>query len=1224
MSATALSAGELAGDWISATTVQLHAHARRDEQLDAHEWWAELARGTERRFRRDLARADDCESVDSAVNAAYDRSLERPRAVDGVKTFTVEHPGEPLHYILQHPAGHLLRYSPAAWFLFQRMDGTRTVRDLAFDYFQEFGAVAPERIVEVVDQARDRGFLEPLGPDAYTIVDREVSPPTRRFAQKWRNFFERRWAIPKFDEWIEGFVHNGGFMLFTLPVALVAIPLIGYGFGVWLRELGSTQFQLLQTGGSLIAGFFTYALIKIGIGIVHELGQASYLKSLGYRVPEGGVLWYYGVPYVYHNSNYIWLEPKPRRIFFSLLGPMIELTIGALAFIAFDVMQWLNIDNLAVMSIIYKVGMFATIGAFFKMNPLLELNGYFVLVDLTNTPRLMARSFYFLYYDIWGKLFKREPFTATEKVYVLYVSLSVLWGVGFYYLIAIIGQQHVIPAWEEITGVGAVGISLYIIVALVLIAPGAMSAATYLMVFWQSFTSQVRLIVQYTSQKLLWLGVIGTALVVPYGILILLLPADDTPLVTDLYYIVRLPAMIGCFAGWLAVRFTLRRWIDHRTRPFIRDLGLAAAVLGTAQIAYLVGVIDNSNQVLLDIAGAGEMVAALVLVPSATMSLASLVHHVSPPGPIRLMLKSRELIAFVLGMTLFFSLGKLAYWAGTTQSDPNYIIRAAIRSTTVLALIWVLIPAWTFVGSLVPGVSIFAWFAVATALTVFFASVLLHAFQDAAHSQALFFAHQHTALGAAAGLALGGGMAMLLIVAIRVRFRLRSRDEIPAVGEIGILRRVFARLVAGLLHNVGEIYGKARREAVRRDLQFRLGVQIDLGEVRDAALSRLDLAQTADRLHAQFSRAMNVFIDEFGREMYERALVNLHDSLYWQEREVAHRHIFRGQYWGVTLQHQRAPAGLDDAHPLFRRIPLFADLRDDELSGVIARCREERYMADQVIVTRHDDADVLRIVLSGRVELRAAPDDEAPASGTDGDPVTEGIVLAELAPGDYFGEAVLLDTDVSEPFDVRAVEPTTVLALRREAIEAVTQQFQSVRRKLRDGLRFLETLEAMPIFAGMNPARVREAATCMTLQRVEPGEIIVRQGETGDSFFVVRSGTVRVVRHLGDVDEERLADLGPGTYFGEVALLEYVPRTATVLGGDQPAEVLRLDREDFDRLLGKYIALEGRTRRVRRARRQPGLASRLSWAIRHDPTADASSSADGFDVSALLGSDRPS
>jgi NADH:quinone reductase (non-electrogenic) len=77
----------------------------------------------------------------------------------------------------------------------------------------------------------------------------------------------------------------------------------------------------------------------------------------------------------------------------------------------------------------------------------------------------------------------------------------------------------------------------------------------------------------------------------------------------------------------------------------------------------------------------------------------------------------------------------------------------------------------------------------------------------------------------------------------------------------------------------------------------------------------------------------------------------------------------------------------------------------------------------------------------------------------------------------------------------------------------------------------------------------------------EAGEIIVNQGEIGDKFYVVVKGSVEIVRK-DRAQAQRLATLGPGEHFGEVALLKDVVRTATVRALE-PTDLLALGRGDF-------------------------------------------------------------
>jgi cAMP-dependent protein kinase regulator len=83
------------------------------------------------------------------------------------------------------------------------------------------------------------------------------------------------------------------------------------------------------------------------------------------------------------------------------------------------------------------------------------------------------------------------------------------------------------------------------------------------------------------------------------------------------------------------------------------------------------------------------------------------------------------------------------------------------------------------------------------------------------------------------------------------------------------------------------------------------------------------------------------------------------------------------------------------------------------------------------------------------------------------------------------------------------------------------------------------------------------------------GTVIVRKGESGNDFYIVREGQLAAI---GD-SRQTLAEMAPGDFFGEIALLRDMPRTATVVGR-VAGSVWRLGRQDFHELLGQYLALE--------------------------------------------------
>ncbi len=123
----------------------------------------------------------------------------------------------------------------------------------------------------------------------------------------------------------------------------------------------------------------------------------------------------------------------------------------------------------------------------------------------------------------------------------------------------------------------------------------------------------------------------------------------------------------------------------------------------------------------------------------------------------------------------------------------------------------------------------------------------------------------------------------------------------------------------------------------------------------------------------------------------------------------------------------------------------------------------------------------------------------------------------------------------------------------------------------------IEAMRRSPLFARADDETLAQCAAGLRIRRFRKGETIFHQGDPGDSLYIMELGAVKVVLPSPEGEEAAIiATLGPGDFFGELALLDGAPHSATVVA-IEPTEVLVLRRDVFEGLIdtdrGLRIAL---------------------------------------------------
>jgi len=134
-----------------------------------------------------------------------------------------------------------------------------------------------------------------------------------------------------------------------------------------------------------------------------------------------------------------------------------------------------------------------------------------------------------------------------------------------------------------------------------------------------------------------------------------------------------------------------------------------------------------------------------------------------------------------------------------------------------------------------------------------------------------------------------------------------------------------------------------------------------------------------------------------------------------------------------------------------------------------------------------------------------------------------------------------------------------------------------------DTAAYVASLRKVPLFAGLTAEELGLIARSVKERVYEPGTVIVRQGDPGMGFYLIADGRVEVTH-----DGHRIRELGPGEFFGEMALMEERARTATVTARER-TRCLQLVRWDFRALLKEHPDLAVRLLEVvvRRLREHP-------------------------------------
>jgi putative YpdA family bacillithiol system oxidoreductase len=236
-------------------------------------------------------------------------------------------------------------------------------------------------------------------------------------------------------------------------------------------------------------------------------------------------------------------------------------------------------------------------------------------------------------------------------------------------------------------------------------------------------------------------------------------------------------------------------------------------------------------------------------------------------------------------------------------------------------------------------------------------------------------------------------------------------------------------------------------------------------------------------------------------------------------------------------------------------VPLLADVSDPSLRELILASTVHRDVRARTVIYRENDySDSLFILLRGKVQLKCSAQ-------------AEGDRPAILEKGEFFGEMSLV-SGLRRAQTVKSLDDCVLLEVPRRAALRLLNSEPSVKRGIDEA--FILNALQMYLLPDADRTFLRSTASRAKTHTYKQGEVVVKEGDIADAFYLVRSGSMKVTKQSGG-KEIVVSHLPVGRYFGEIALLDpgNQTRRATVTA-TKNSEVIRIKKKDFLTILARY------------------------------------------------------
>jgi len=378
-------------------------------------------------------------------------------------------------------------------------------------------------------------------------------------------------------------------------------------------------------------------------------------------------------------------------------------------------------------------------------------------------------------------------------------------------------------------------------------------------------------------------------------------------------------------------------------------------------------------------------------------------------------------------------------------------------------------------------------------------------------------------------------------------------EEGPALSERESMEHIFKYFVESFFSLYGSFYGRVNQLGLEKKWNAVAEKEQDPIRINSGKCLHIsgptELLKQSQRCQKYLKLTYEMLVNYCGTLFVNKHFKHLCQELFWTEKDIADNHFLIHLPFGKRLVTQEEEKEAD-LKSLLKDIPIFHNLTDEEIAELVSRFKRKNYrkgkrilregaMGDQFFVLAFGECDVLKQVGFRRTRV------------------------VQLRQGDYFGERALLENK-KRGATIVARTPVVAYLLKKEDFLGILKTYFDVLPKMKQFLDRLEFLKTIPLFSTFSQIQLLYMASKMSAVTFKEGEVILKLGESGETFFVIEDGEVEVYREDGG-EPKTISQLGKGECFGEMALLKTGKRTANVRAVS-PLVCYQLNKKDFDLL----------------------------------------------------------